>query len=243
MSELGLAAEPRDPRHLALRALLEHELGNSNEGAGYLARLQDVAQSVPPPGPIADHVFLALVIPLAARTAGTTEGIEVAEAAVERVLALPRLNPALALYTKSGAALIAVQRRDSHTAGKLYDILKAQRGTASFFVPLTYDRLLGRLAITSGRLESALEHFADGVAFCDRNGCSPEFARTAMDYAAALRGRGDADDDRKATQLEETSLAVAEDLGMRPLIKLIVAQRNTSQGKSGRTYASPDKHR
>ncbi len=228
MSELGLAADSRDPRHLALRAVLEYELGNPDEGAPYLARLQEVARSVPPPGPIADHVFLALVIPLVGRVAGTTERVEVAEAAVERVLALTRLNPALTLYTNSGAALIAVQQRDADTARKLYNALQAQRGTASFFVRLTLDRLLGLLAVTFGRLESALVHFEHGLAFCDRAGYRPEFAWIAFDYADALRKRGGPEDKRKATKLQEASLAIADDLGMRPLTERILAQRKTA---------------
>jgi DNA-binding SARP family transcriptional activator len=232
MSELGLAAEPRDPRHLALRAALEYELGNPDEGAAYVARLQEVAESVPPPGPIADHVFLAVVIPLVGRVSGSIERVEVAEAAVERVLALKPLNPALALYTKSGAALIAVQQSDADTARKLYKALKAQRGTASFFVPLSIDRLLGLLALTSGRLESALMHFEDGLAFCDRAGYRAEFAWIAADYADALRMRGDPDDNRKATELHEASLAISHDIGMRPLTERIEPLRTIGSSQT-----------
>ena len=43
MAELGLAAQPRDPRHLALRAVLEYEIGDFEAGAAYIARLQEVA--------------------------------------------------------------------------------------------------------------------------------------------------------------------------------------------------------
>jgi hypothetical protein len=52
-------------------------------------------------------------------------------------------------------------------------------------------------------------------------------AWTALDYAAALRRRGDAEDERTARELEAMSLTVAQDLRMRPLIELIVAQRNS----------------
>ena len=51
MAELGLVTQPRDPRHLALRAVLEYAMGDFDAGAGYIARLQEVVQSVPPPGP------------------------------------------------------------------------------------------------------------------------------------------------------------------------------------------------
>src|SRR5262245_6757968 len=215
MSELGLAAGPRDPRHLGLRAALEYELGNQDEGATYLARLREVAESVTPPGPIADYVFLSLTIPLVGRT-GSAVKLDVAEAAAERLLALPRLAPALRLYASSGLAMIAVQRSDGDAAALQYRVLEAQRGTASFFVPLTFDRLLGQLALTFGRIEAAVAHFADGLAFRHRAGYRPEYAWTASDYADALL-RSDAEDSEKVCALHEEALAIACELGMRPL--------------------------
>ena len=52
MSELGFAVQPEDPRHLTLRAVLDYELGELEEGTAYIQRLQEAAQRVPPPGPI-----------------------------------------------------------------------------------------------------------------------------------------------------------------------------------------------
>ncbi len=70
MSDVGLGADPRDPRHLALRAVLEYQLGDDDAGAAYVARLQDGGRERhSPPGPIADHVFVALATPLAGRIA------------------------------------------------------------------------------------------------------------------------------------------------------------------------------
>jgi DNA-binding SARP family transcriptional activator len=224
MSELGLAVEPRDPRHLALRAALEYELGNHDKGGSYVARLQEVAESVPPPGPIADHVFLAAAIPLVGRCANA-EKLDVAEAAAERVLALPRLAPVLNLYARSGLALIAVQRGDADAAEAQYSALGAQSGTASFFIPLTFDRLLGLLALTLGRVEAALGHFADGLAFCGRAGYRPEYAWTACDHADALRLRRDTDDSTRALALEDEALGIARELGMRPLIERVLNRR------------------
>ena len=51
MSDAGLAADPRDPRHLALRAVLAYQLGDDDAGAAYVSRLQEVAESSLPPGP------------------------------------------------------------------------------------------------------------------------------------------------------------------------------------------------
>jgi tetratricopeptide (TPR) repeat protein len=227
MSELGLAAAPRDPRHLALRAVLEYELGNYDESAIYITWLREVAESVPPPGPIADHVLLAAAIPLVERTA-SAERLDAAEGAADRVLALPRLAPALATYARSGLALIAVQRRDADAAERQYAALKEQTGTASFFVPLTFDRLFGWLALTLGEVDAAVAHFAEGLAFCDRAGYRTEYAWTVCDYAGALLLRRRAEDSGRAVALEEESLAIARELGMRPLMERVLASRGST---------------
>jgi DNA-binding SARP family transcriptional activator len=225
MSKLGLEAAPRDARHLALRAALEFELGDPDEGSMYIARLQEVAESAPPPGPIADYVFLGAIIPLTSRIAGAGERLDVAELAAERVLSLPRLSPALALYAKSGLALIAVQRSDADTAKGLYGALAAERGTASFFIPLTTDRLLGLLAVTFGQVDTALAHFEAGLAFCGRAGYRPECAWTASDYAEALLARGGPGDRDKAAALQDAALVTARELEMRPLMERILARQ------------------
>ena len=153
-----------------------------------------MAEASVPPGPIADHVFLSLAIPLAGRAASGDGWLDVARRAAAGVLALPRLNPALSVYATAGLALIAVQRGDADTAGRLHKTLEPQRGTASFFVPLSIDRVLGLLAATAGRIDVALGHFEDGLAFCERAGYRAEYARIAVDYGDAVLVNGDADD-------------------------------------------------
>ncbi len=227
-SELGLAKQPRDPRHLALRAVLHHELGELDAGAAYIAQLREVAERAPPPGPIADHVLLATTIPLVGRIAGSDEGLDVAEAAAEHVLALPRLAPVLATYAMSGLALIAVQRRDADAAERLYAALEGQRGTANFFVPLTSDRLLGLLAATFGDLDASLAHFAEGIEFCARGGYRPEQAWTALAYADTLLRRAAADDEAQAVALQGEALEIADELGMRSLAERVLARRGAA---------------
>src|SRR5207237_17633 len=100
---------------------------------------------------------------LVGRVAGTDERLDAAEAAAERVLSLPRLAPVLTMYARCGPALIAVRRSDAGAAEGLYCSFESQRGTASFFSPLTMDRLLGLLAATCGRVDAALAHFEDGL--------------------------------------------------------------------------------
>jgi hypothetical protein len=184
-----------------------------------------VAESVPPPGPIADHVFFAAVAPFIDRMAATDEWLDAGGEAAERVLALPRLAPVLAAIARRGLALIAVQRNDVRAAGSLYRELEPEQGTASIFVPVTIDRLLGLLAHTCGRLDAALAHFEAGLAFCDRAGYRPEHAWTASDCADALLARAGAGDRERAVALQDAALATARELELRPLVGRVLAHR------------------
>src|SRR5262249_37508060 len=44
LGDLGLAAQPRDPRHLGVRLVLEFEQGAYAEGRAYIERLQEVSR-------------------------------------------------------------------------------------------------------------------------------------------------------------------------------------------------------
>jgi DNA-binding SARP family transcriptional activator len=225
MNELGLATASNDPRHLALRALLEYELGEEDEGAIYLARLQQLAENVPPPGPIGDHVFLAITIPLVARISGNCERLELAQRLADGVLALPRLAPALATYARSALALTAVLRDDAHESERLYRDFDWQPGTASFFVPLAVDRLLGLLCSACGQTDAALAHFDDALSFCARAGYRPEYAWAAADCAEALAARAGPGDEARGTDLHDQALGLAQELGMRALLDRMLASR------------------
>jgi hypothetical protein len=225
MGDIGLAVQPRDPRHLALRAVLEYGLGDGDAGAPYVAQLHEVAESVPPPGPIADHVFLAGMVPFVSRCTNTDVGLDVASVAAQRVLSLPRVAPVLAMIARRGLALTAVERRDATAAERLYGELESGRGTASIFIPLTVDRLLGLLAAAFGGLDAARGHFEDGLAFCARAGYRPEYAWTASDYAETLLAGGISDDRSRAVALQDEALGIARELGMRPLLERILARR------------------
>jgi tetratricopeptide (TPR) repeat protein len=225
MSDVSSAAQPRDPRPLAIRALLEYEVGDFVEGAARLERLCQVTRGVQPPGPIAEHVFLAGVIPLTERISGNDERLELAQTVAANLLSLPRLAPVFALVARSGLGLIAVQRRDATAAEPLYRAIESQRGTAGFIVPLVFDRLLGLLAVTFGRIDTALTHFEDALAFCEGAGYRPEYAWTACDYAEALLARGGSSDRDHAVALEDLGLATARELEMRPLMERILARR------------------
>jgi DNA-binding SARP family transcriptional activator len=221
MTDVGSMAQPRDPRALAMRALLEYETGNFDVGAACIARLQDAAAGAPP-GPIAEHMFMVGAISVTQRIADSDELLASAAKSADALLLLPHLAPALAMVARSARALIAVQQDDAEAAETRYRDIEPQKRTASFIIPLTFDRVLGLLAVTFGQVETALTHYEDGLAFCERAGYRPEYAWTACDYADALLDRDRPGDREKAAALQRASLGIARELGMRPLIGRIL---------------------
>jgi DNA-binding SARP family transcriptional activator len=222
MSDIGAMAEPRGPRALAMRAQLEYELGNFDAGATYIARLHEAAVGAPP-GPIAEHVFMVGTTALAKRIEGSEERLAATVTSAEAILSLPRLAPALAMIARSARALIAVQRSEAEVAKTHYRFIEPHKRTASFIIPLTFDRLLALLAVTFGQIETALSHYEDGLAFCERAGYRPEYAWTACDYAEALLVRDRPGDRERAAVLRQAALRLAGELGMRPVIERILA--------------------
>ena len=138
MSDVGLAADPRDPRHLALRAVLEYQLGDDDAGPRTSPGYRRWPGAHRRRGQIADHVFVALATPLAGRIANDDERLDVAAAAAAGVLSLPVAQP------RTGDLCHGRARADRGAASetptpraRLHATLAAQRGTASFFVPLS----------------------------------------------------------------------------------------------------------
>jgi DNA-binding SARP family transcriptional activator len=230
MSDIGAMAEPRGPRALAMRALLEYELGNFDAGEKYIARLHDAAVGTPP-GPIAEHVFMVGVTALAERIAKSDERLASTAASAEAILSLPHIAPALAMVARSARGLIAVQRGEAEVAETHYRVIEPEQRTACFIIPLTFDRLLALLAVTFGQIETALGHFEDGLVFCERAGYRPEYAWTACDYAEALLLRDRPGDGERAAALQQTALGIAGKLEMRPLIERILARQKASAAR------------
>ena len=76
-----------------------------------------------------------------------------------------------------------------------------------------------------GNLNHASTHFEDALAFCRKAGYRPEQARTCCDYADMLIERNKEGDRAKANALLDESLAISQELGMRPLMERAQSRR------------------
>ena len=218
----GYEAGTWDAFFLATRVMLEYQVGEFSEGEIYIERLL-AAMRAAPSGPSPEYAYSALVTAYVARITGGSDRLELAWSAGMTVVSSPAAVPLLASLARIGLALVAVLRGDAAAAQENYDFFQAQRGTMYF--DFSIDRLLGLLAQTMGKLDEAMAHFEDALAFCRKAGYRPELAWTCCDYADMLRER-DAEGDRaKAIALLDESLAISSELGMRPLMERVLSRR------------------
>ena len=221
-SDRGLALQPREPRNLAIRALIESQVGESASSDTYLERLLDPARRSA--WGQWDRGAVASFIPLIGRMTGAAH-YEIASAEGEAALASSAAPFQRDLWPRIGLGLIAAHRNNTSATSEHYDWLHAQRGTAVMGLGLAVDRLLGVLALSMGELSAAEQHFDDSLSFCTKAGYHPELAWTASDYAQLLLERSTPAARAQARSMLESSLETAHELDMNPLIARATGQR------------------
>lgn len=223
-SDCGLAVAPYNSRLLRSRVMLEYELGDFGQGEAYLERLLEAVRRTPA-GPSNENASLAMVIPLVVRITGMDERLNVAESAAQAILSAKSTTLRFAMWARAGLALLAVQRGNVAAAREQYLALKSARGTM-MAIGMAADRLLGLLVQTMGKLDKAMGHFEDALAFCKNAHYRPEYAWTACDYADVLLQRNSPRDRKKAVPLQQEALTISRDLGMRPLKERVLAHQS-----------------
>ena len=239
LGERALAGGPLDSRQLALRILLEYQVGNSEESDVYLNRLVESIGAISIRN-LSFDTFTAVALPMAARISGSNVEVQLAEECAAAAITSPFAVPLFATWARAGQALSAVSRGDSVAAQQLYSQLDPIRGTVVLVGPAG-DRLLGLLSVTMGNLAQAIAHFEDALTFCRNAGYRPELAWTCCDYAEMLVERNGEGDRAKAVALLEESLAISSELGMRPLIARVAALQEQAEAQPVRAPAYPDR--
>jgi DNA-binding CsgD family transcriptional regulator len=168
---------------------------------------------------------------------GRMEHVADAERGMTELLTSPYFPRLSAHHPRFVLALIACIRGDARAAADLYLHLQPFAGTMfghMFAMPV--DRLLGLLSVCTGDLDRAAKHFEDAGAFCDRAGFRVWRAWVCHDHAVALLRRNRSGDRDAAVSLLERGLALAEDIGMRPLADRIASRLKDVRAAGGRSY-------
>ena len=97
---------------------------------------------------------------------------------------------------------------------------------------------MGIIASAAGRIEKAIQHFEESLAFCRKADYPPELAWTCCEYAGVLLEQGNRENQDKARTIAKEGLAIAEELGMVPLTKRLtdLIQHSEAQSYTKPTY-------
>ena len=85
--------------------------------------------------------------------------------------------------------------------------------------------LLGEIAAEIRNSEAAEPHFQLVIEQCREAGWPPEIAWAEFHYAELLLERVSPGDREKATELQHDAIAIAQELGVKPLLERILAHR------------------
>ena len=150
-SERGISEAPREAVFLALRAMLEHQVGDVGQGESYLERLLDHLESAPFEPTFLD-IYCAMAVPAVARITGKKTHLKTAEELLKGALSSHHATRLVATAAGAGLGAISVQTGDTNDQKTRYealngvgDMLLCQVGTSGFLA-----LLLGALENWSG---------------------------------------------------------------------------------------------
>ena len=104
-SDLGLALGSLNTIFLGTRTLMEHDVGDFDQGQGFLDQLLEVMRHVPPEIGLA-HAQTAATLALVARITGNLDHLDFAQTSGEFGHSSPTATPMFALMARAGLALV-----------------------------------------------------------------------------------------------------------------------------------------
>ena len=241
LSDRALGVSPRNPNLLGFRAIIEYTLGNFEDGETRIERLLETMQRSAP-GPTFEYAYPAIVVPLVAHLTGFANRLDHAKSAAQVVLSFPGGTPVLASLASAGLGLLAVTTGDATAAEQQYGVLRPRQATmlgGLLDSIMSADRLLGLLAQTMGEPVTAATHFEDALDFCRKARYRPELAWTCCDYADALLQLNNPGEREKAISLLKEGLVISTELGMRPLMRRVVALQGRAESQPGQALPFP----
>ena len=121
--------------------------------------------------------------------------------------------------------MVAALTGDADGTREPYEILAQCQVGMDITAGMSIGRVLGQLARVMGNVAKARTHFQDAIDFCRNAGYSPELAWTCSDYSEMLLEASEPGDREKAVELQDEAISIAQELGMKPLLERVLAQR------------------
>ena len=211
------ARENNLPFPQTLEALYLLELGEGEKGREQLDNVVHYADAEE--NPVLGHFVQGMA--WGSFLLGTTQYAELARRMLPHAQRSDMYGNTELVTIPMAEAIIAVVLGDEELAAQADEKLREVPQLVSFMH--TTSRVKGLVARMIGNGEKARRHFQDAIDFCESRGMKPELAWSYSDMSELVR---DIDDDAAASQqLVENALAIANDIGMKPLINRILARR------------------
>jgi hypothetical protein len=121
--------------------------------------------------------------------------------------------------------VLAIHSADRPRAERAVETLRSIPDSWVCVFPDVVPVFAGELLVFLDDHDRAIEQLKRGVEICEGAGWNPDLARAKFWWSEALISRGSQSDLPLAGKLQEEALALAQRLGMTPLVERIVARR------------------
>ena len=237
----GLDAVPEDSLLLAVKMMINYEVGNFAEGGAILDQLLDVSRRSQATWS-SEQIVPIVAIPIIARITGVAGRAAIAQEEAHH----SRFSEGMPFSGYQASAmslgLLAVLAKDAEGVKEHYVSLEPFRGRMTFGsnLGMQVSRLLGLFAQTMDNLDQATVHFEEALAFCRKAGYRPELAWTCCDYADCLLERKGVGDLAKAKDMLDEAQAISGGLGMRPLMQRVLERMDQLEASPAGAPDYPD---
>jgi eukaryotic-like serine/threonine-protein kinase len=224
---MALDAQPNHPRNLVSAASIELEVGDFASGNDFLNAIN--------PTDIQLGTLLRTLYALSKsmRMPGYEPPFSIDLDGLELRLAplIETGSPLERIVAHRGLAYLAVKNSDRNLAKKQFDALMELASPGYFSSsasasPTHPGRALGLLASLLGEHSTSEDHYRTALADCRAAEFRPELAWTCSDYAETLIERNNPADAEKITELQDEAIEITTELGMKPLLQRVLAQRD-----------------
>ena len=106
-----------------------------------------------------------------------------------------------------------------------YDELVPFEGQWSPYLGISVDHILGLLSSAEDDWPTAESHMKKALISCRNAGFNPTVAYLNADYADVLLDHDALNNREQASQLQDEAIAIAKELGMKPLLERVLAKR------------------
>ncbi len=212
----ALAVSPDEPRALVVQIAVANELGDIESLKENAEKLKHTFNF---------HMMFAGTFAHIYRTHGIDYDMEETLRMVEHSITSVNMEREVKTLRKLQACHLAVSLNDAASASRHFHSIEKHSDTFWNRLGSGYYRVAGLANALMGNPDEAADYYEKSIEFGETSGYRPEMAWTCADYSDFLLDRNAPGDRENATELQDEAIAIATELGMKPLLERVLAKR------------------